>query len=171
MQARVTTDVLAKQAALHVVAMLKGEVVNQFIADQVASTTSSVSFAMVLSSTHEQPPHPVAPSWLGVPTSPSPEMHSMAAGGACPPFIDLNRTLVLGESSSWHNKAPQARAVEDLPKASDLFGQMAMQPMVDEVLPWSSSFVRLHLSSHHHCPMQDDTHDDTHDCTMIGVET
>jgi ribosomal protein S5 len=33
MHARATIDALAKQATLHAVAMLKGEVVNQFTAD------------------------------------------------------------------------------------------------------------------------------------------
>jgi hypothetical protein len=87
--AKATVDALAKKATLHVVSMLKGEVVNQFTVDQLGFTASSVSSAMVarlpaslaLSSTHEPPPNPAAPSRLGVP---SPEMHFMAAGGAYP---------------------------------------------------------------------------------------
>jgi hypothetical protein len=39
-------DALAKQATLHAVAMLKGEVVNQFAIDQLGSTARSVSFVM-----------------------------------------------------------------------------------------------------------------------------
>jgi hypothetical protein len=42
-QAKANTDALAKQAALHVVVMLKGEVVNQFTIDHLGSTASSVS--------------------------------------------------------------------------------------------------------------------------------
>jgi hypothetical protein len=76
-------------------------------------------------------------------------MHSMAAGGAYPPFIDLNHTPVEGDSSLRHTKVPRARAAEDLPDAFGLFGQMPTQPMADEVLPWSSSFVCLqHLICH-----------------------
>jgi hypothetical protein len=115
--ARATANALAKQAALHAVAMLKGEVVNQFTADQLGSTTSSVSSVMA---GWQRP----APSWLGVPTLPSSEMHFMVAGGAYSPVIDLNRMPVGGETSSGHNKAPRARAAKDLPDASDLFGQM-----------------------------------------------
>jgi hypothetical protein len=44
--ARSTADALAKHAALHTLAMLKGEVVNQFTADQLGSTASSVSSAL-----------------------------------------------------------------------------------------------------------------------------
>jgi hypothetical protein len=65
----------------------------------------------------------------------------MAGGGAFQPVIDLNRTPVAGDTSSRHNKAPRARAIEDLPDTDDLFGQMPTQPMGDEVLPWSSTLV------------------------------
>jgi hypothetical protein len=67
-------------------------------------------------------------------TSSSPEINSMAAGGASPPIIDLNRTLAAGDSSSEHSKAPRARAAADLPDAADLFGQMPTQLTADEVL-------------------------------------
>jgi hypothetical protein len=62
--ARATAEVLAKQAAPHAVAMLKGEVVTQFAADQFGSTANSVSSAATdwqrpastaLSSTREPP--------------------------------------------------------------------------------------------------------------------
>jgi hypothetical protein len=62
-------------------------------------------------------------------------MQFMTAGGAFLPVIDLNHTPMAGESLLGHTKAPQARAAEDLPDASDMFGQMPTQPMVDEVLP------------------------------------
>jgi hypothetical protein len=42
---RATAEALAKQAVVHAVAMLKGEVVTQFTADQFGSTASSVSSA------------------------------------------------------------------------------------------------------------------------------
>jgi hypothetical protein len=68
--------------------------------------------------------------------------------GACLPVMP-----VAGESSSGHIKTPRARAPEDLPDTANLFGQMPMQPMVDEVLPWSSPFVHFHLLHWHgHCP-------------------
>jgi hypothetical protein len=75
--ARATAEVLAKQAAAHAIAMLKGEVVTQFAVDQFRSTSSSVSLAggwqrpasSGLSLTREPPPHTTAPSRLGVPTS------------------------------------------------------------------------------------------------------
>jgi hypothetical protein len=179
--ARAATDALAKQAALHAVAMLKGEVVNQFTTDHLGSTAKSVSsmdtisqrpVSLAMSLMHEPPPQPAALSRLGVLTSPSSEMQFMAAGGAFPPAIDLNRMPVAGESSSGHNKDPRARAAEDLPDAFDLFGQMPTQPMVDEVLPWSSPLVCLHrLSCHGHCPMQDATQDDNDDCMITGVDT
>jgi hypothetical protein len=135
-----TIDALAKQAALHAVAMLKCEVVNQFTADHLGSTASSVSSAMAawhpsspsLSSTHEPPPNPAAPSRLGVPSS---EVHIMVAGGGCSPIIDLNRTPLVSESSSGYSKTPRACAPEDLPDAADQFGPMPTQPMVDKVLP------------------------------------
>jgi hypothetical protein len=44
--ARATAEALAKQAAIHAIAMLKSEVVTQFAADQFGSTTSSVSPAV-----------------------------------------------------------------------------------------------------------------------------
>jgi hypothetical protein len=156
--ARATADALAKQAALHAVAMLKGEVVNQFTVNHIGSTTSPVSSTTAawrpsspsLSSTHEPPPNLAVVSRLGVP---SPEVHFMVVGGMCSAVIDLNRTPVAGESSSGHNKTPRARALEDLPDAADRFRQMPTQPMVDEVLPWSSPFVPFHLLSWHgHCP-------------------
>jgi hypothetical protein len=161
--ARATADALAKQAALHSMAMLRGEVLNQFTADQLGSTASSVSSVTptwrpaspALSLMHELPPNPAAPSWLGVP---SPKMYFMAAGGACLPVINLNHMHVAGESSLGHIKTPRARAPEDLPDAADLFGQMPTQPMVDEVLPWSSPFVYFHLLSWHgHCPCRTPT--------------
>jgi hypothetical protein len=45
---------------------------------------------------------------LALPSSSLLEINSMAAGGACPPIIDLNRTLVGGETSSKHSNASQA---------------------------------------------------------------
>jgi hypothetical protein len=42
---RATAEALAKQAAVHAVAMLKSEVVTQFAGDQFGSTASSVSAA------------------------------------------------------------------------------------------------------------------------------
>jgi hypothetical protein len=138
--ARATIDALAKQAALHAVAMLKCEAVNQFTADHLGSTASSVSSAMAawhpsspsLSSTHEPPPNPAAPSRLGVPSS---EVHFMVAGGGFSPIIDLNRTPLVSESLSGYSKTPRACAPEDLPDAAGLFGPMPTQPMVDKVLP------------------------------------
>jgi hypothetical protein len=65
---------LAKQAAVHTVAMLKGEVVAQFTADQFGSTASSVlsvaarwhrPASSALSSMHEPPHQPAASSHLG----------------------------------------------------------------------------------------------------------
>jgi hypothetical protein len=41
--ARATAEFLVKQATAHAVAMLKGEVVNHFAANQFGSTTNSVS--------------------------------------------------------------------------------------------------------------------------------
>jgi hypothetical protein len=138
--AKATADAQAKQAALHAVAMLKGEVLNQFTVDQLGSTATLVSSVMVarrpassaLSSTHKPPPNLVAPSRLGVP---SPEMHFRAAGAKYPPVNDLNCMPVAGETSFGHNKAPRAHTPEDLPDAFHLFGQMPTHPMVDEVLP------------------------------------
>jgi hypothetical protein len=57
-----------------------------------------------------------------VPTSP--EVQFTVGGGAFQPIIDINRTPVVGETSSEHNKATRARAAEDLPDAADLFIQM-----------------------------------------------
>jgi hypothetical protein len=157
-QGRATIEALAKQADVHAVAMLKGEVVTQFTADQFGSTASSVlstvegwhrSASPALSSTGEPPPEPVAPSCLDMPTSS--EVQFMAGGGAFQPVIDLNRTLVAGDTSPGHSKAPRACSMEDLPDATDLFGQMPTQPMGDEVLPWSSTLVHWHcLSRHNH---------------------
>jgi hypothetical protein len=135
-------------------AVLKGEVVNQFTADRLGSTTSSVSSATAawrlsspsLSSTHEPPPNPVAPSRLGVPSS---KVHFMAVGGACSPLINLNRTPVAGESLSGHNKTPYTAPRRIYPMRPTWFGQMPTQPTVDEVLPWSSPFVHFHLLSWH----------------------
>jgi hypothetical protein len=113
--ARATDDALAKQAALYTVAMLKGEVVNQYTADHLGSTANSVSSVVAgwlhptlpaLSSMHQPPPQPALPSRLGVPMSPTPEMQFMAGGGMFQPIIDLNRTPIAGETSSWHSKAP-----------------------------------------------------------------
>jgi hypothetical protein len=128
---------LAKQAAVHAVAMLKSEVVTQFAGDQFGSTTSSVSSlagwqrpaSLALSSTCEPPSQLAAPSRLGVPAE------FATDGGTFQPVIDLNRTPVAGDASSGHSKAPRARAADDLPDAADLFGQMPTQPMFDEVLP------------------------------------
>jgi hypothetical protein len=61
--ARGTDEALAKQATVHAVAMLKSEVVTQFVGDQFGSTASSMSSAAgwqrpaspALSSTHEPP--------------------------------------------------------------------------------------------------------------------
>jgi hypothetical protein len=106
--ARATAEALAKQAAVHAVAMLKSEVVTQFAADQFGSTASSVSSAAgwqrpaspVLSSTREPPSQSAAPSRLGVPAA------FTADGGAFQPVIDLNRMPVAGDTSSGHSKAP-----------------------------------------------------------------
>jgi hypothetical protein len=74
--AKATAEPLAKQAAVHAVAMLKSEVVTQFAADQFGSTTSSVSSAAggwqraaspALSSTREPPSQAAAPLRLSVP--------------------------------------------------------------------------------------------------------
>jgi hypothetical protein len=63
-------EALAKQAAVHTVAMLKSEVVTQFAADQFGSTASSMLSAAggwqrpalpALSSTREPPPQAAAP--------------------------------------------------------------------------------------------------------------
>jgi hypothetical protein len=76
----------------------------------------------------------------------------MAGGDAFEPVIDLNRTPIVGDTSSGHIKAQRARAAEDLPDVADLFGQMPTQPMGDEVLPWSSTFFYWRrLSRHAHC--------------------
>jgi hypothetical protein len=45
--ARATADALAKQTSLHAIAMMKGEVVNQFTADQFGSTASLVLLMVV----------------------------------------------------------------------------------------------------------------------------
>jgi hypothetical protein len=45
MHTRATAEALAKQAAIHAIAMLKSEVITQFAADQFGSTASSVSSA------------------------------------------------------------------------------------------------------------------------------
>jgi hypothetical protein len=135
--ARAMAKALAKQAAIHAVAMLKSEVVTQFAADQFGSTASSMSLAAgwqhpvspALSSTHEPPSQSAVPSRLGVPAA------STADGGAFQPIIDLNRTPVVGDTTSGHSKAPRARAADDLTDAANLFGQMPTQHMVDEVLP------------------------------------
>jgi hypothetical protein len=83
--ARATAEALAKQAAVHAIAMLKGEVVTQFSADQFGSTTSSVlstaagwyrPASLALSSTREPAPQPAAPSRLGVPMSPEVQSRS-----------------------------------------------------------------------------------------------
>jgi hypothetical protein len=134
--ARATVEALAKQAAFHVIAMLKSEVVTQFAAGQFGSTASSVSSAVgwqrpaspALSSTREPPSQSAAPSCLGVLAA------STADGGVFQPVIDLSRMPVAGDTLSGHSKAPRARAADDLPDAADLFGQMPTQPMVDEVL-------------------------------------
>jgi hypothetical protein len=126
--------------------MLKGEVVTQFTADQFGSTASSMSSVVAgwyrpaspgLSSRREPAAQPAPPSRLGVLTSP--EVQFMAGGDVFQPVIDLNRTPVVGDTSSGHSKAPRARAPADLPDATGLFGQMPTQPMGDEVLPWSST--------------------------------
>jgi hypothetical protein len=135
--ARSTAEALAKQATVHAVAMLKSEVVTLFAGDQFGFTANSVSSAAgwqrpaspTLSSTHKPPSQLAAPSRLGVPAE------FVADSGAFQPIIDLNRTPVAGDVSSEHNKAPRARATDDLPDAADLFGQMSSQPMFDEVLP------------------------------------
>jgi hypothetical protein len=139
--------------------MLKGEVVTQFGVDQFGSTTSSVSSAAagwqhpaspVLSSTREPPSQPAAPSRLGVPTLS--EAQFTVGGGPFQPAIDLNRTPVVGDTSSGHSKAPRGRAAEDLPDAANLFGQIPSQPMVDEVPPWSRTLVHwFHLSNRGRC--------------------
>jgi hypothetical protein len=112
-QGRATIEALARQADVHDIAMLKGEVVTQFTADQFGSTASSVSStvegwhrsaSLVLSSTGEPPPEPIAPSRLDVSTSL--EVQFMTGSGAFQPVIDLNRTPVAGDTSSGHSKAP-----------------------------------------------------------------
>jgi hypothetical protein len=67
--ARATAEVLAKQAAAHAIAMLKGEVVTQFAVDQFGSDGWQRPATSALSLTREPPPHTTAPSRLGVPTS------------------------------------------------------------------------------------------------------
>jgi hypothetical protein len=156
---RAAAEVLAKQAAVHAVAMLKGEVVTQFGADQFGSTASSVLSAAVgwqcpassaLSSTLEPPSQQAAPSRLGVPTLS--EAQFTVGGGMFHPAIDLNRTPIAGDTSSGHSKAPRARVAEDLPDAANLFGQMPSQPMVDKVPPWSCTLVHwFHLSNRGRC--------------------
>jgi hypothetical protein len=157
-QGRATIEALAKQADVHAVAMLKDKVVTQFTADQFGSTASSVSSMVegwhhsaspTLSSTGEPPPKPIAPSRLDVPTSS--EVQFIAGSGVFQPVIDLNRTPIAGDTSSGHSKAPRVCAMEDLPDATDLLGQMPTQPMGDEVLPWSSTLVHWHcLTRHNH---------------------
>jgi hypothetical protein len=114
--ARATAEALAKQAAVHAIAMLKSVVVTQFATDQFGSTTSSVSSAVgwqrpaspALSSTREPPSQAVVPSCLGIPAA------FTADGRVFQPVIDLNHTLVAGDTSSGHSKAPRARAADDL---------------------------------------------------------
>jgi hypothetical protein len=86
--ARATAEALAKQAAVHAIAMLKGEVVTLFTADQFGSIASFVlsvaagwyrPASLALSSTREPPTQLAALSRLGVPTSP--EVQFMAGGG------------------------------------------------------------------------------------------
>jgi hypothetical protein len=135
--ARATVEVLAKQAAVHAVALLKSEVVTQFATDQFGSTAISVSLAAgwqrpassALSSTRKPPSQSAAPSRLGVPAA------FTADGGAFQPVIDLNRMPTAADTSSGHSKAPRAHATDDLPDAADLFGQTPTPPMFDEVLP------------------------------------
>jgi hypothetical protein len=73
------------------------------------------------------------------------EVRFTTDGGAFQPVVDLNHTLVAGDTSSGHSKTPRAHAAEDLPDAVDLFGQMPTQPMFDEVPPglllWSIGFI------------------------------
>jgi hypothetical protein len=115
--------------------MIKSEVVTQFAADQFGSTASSVSSAAgwqrpassALSSTREAPSQAAVPLRLGDPAV------FTADSGVFQPIIDLNRMPVAGDTSSGHSKAPRACAADDLPDAADLFGQMPMQPMFDEV--------------------------------------
>jgi hypothetical protein len=130
--------------------MLKSEVVTQFAAEKFGSTVSSVSSAAggwqrpassVLSSMREPPSQSAALSRLGVPAES--EVRFMADGGAFHPVIDLNRTPVVGDTSSEHSKAPRARAADDLPDAADLFGLMPTQPMFDEVPPLALYFGPL----------------------------
>jgi hypothetical protein len=91
--------------------MLKGEVETQFTTDHFCSTASSVSSATggwrpalsALSSMHEPPPQPIAPSRLGVPKS---EVQFIAGGVMFQPIIVLNRTPVAGETSLGHSKTP-----------------------------------------------------------------
>jgi hypothetical protein len=101
-------EALAKQAAVHAVAMLNSKVVTQFAGDQFGSIASSVSSAVgwqlpaspALSSTREPPSQLAALSCLGVPAE------FATDGGAFQPVIDLNRTPVAGDASSEQSKAP-----------------------------------------------------------------
>jgi hypothetical protein len=54
-QSNTNTDALAKQAALHAVAMLKVEVVKQFTADHLGSTASSMSSATAVQTPWNHP--------------------------------------------------------------------------------------------------------------------
>jgi hypothetical protein len=94
-----------------------------------------------LSSTREPPSQAAATSRLGVLAAS--KVRFTANGGAFQPVIDLNRTPVAGDTSFGHNKAPRARAADDLHDAADLFGQMPTQPMFDEVPPLALYFGPL----------------------------
>jgi hypothetical protein len=143
MQAKANIDALGKQATLHAMAILKGEVVNQFTIDHLGSTASSVSFATIawqrtaspaMPAAQEPPLHLTTLSWLGVPTLSSPDINSMPAASAYPPIVDLNCTPLGGKTSSEHSKAPRARAVAGPPDMAGLFGPMPTQPTTNEVL-------------------------------------
>jgi hypothetical protein len=54
-QSNTNADALAKQAALHAVAMLKVEVVKQFTTDQLGSTASSMSSATAVQAPWNHP--------------------------------------------------------------------------------------------------------------------
>jgi hypothetical protein len=82
-----------------------------------------------LLSTREPPSQSAVSSRIGIPVA------FTADGGAFQPIIDLNRMHVAGDTSSGQSKDPRACAADDLPNAANLFGQMPMQPMFDEVLP------------------------------------
>jgi hypothetical protein len=59
----------------------------------------------------------------------------MMADNMLPPVLDLNSTLVGGESSSEHIKAPQATNSSNLSDVVNLFGQMPTPMTCTQVWP------------------------------------